>query len=74
MFYKLEEAIDNEKEEVYILDAYVKDIYLHMRLNTHKKDLGPTLDKLEEYFANLEDYEKCAKIVEYNELLNRGML
>jgi len=45
-----------------------------MRLNTHKKDLEPTLDKLEEYFAELEDYEKCAKILEYKELLRRGML
>ena len=45
-----------------------------MRLNTKKNDLGPTLDKLEEYFANLEDYEKCARILEYKELLKRGTL
>jgi hypothetical protein len=74
MFYKIEEAVDNQDEEVYILDAFVKDVYLHMRLNTHKKDLEPTLNKLEEYFAELEDYEKCAKILEYKELLRRGML
>ena len=74
MFYKIEEAVENQDEEVYILDAFVKDIYLHMKLNTHKKDLGPTLDKLEEYFADLEDYEKCAKIVEYKKLLSLGML
>ena len=74
MFYKIEECIENEGDEVYILDAFVKDIYLHMKLNTHKKDLGPTLDKLEEYFVELEDYEKCAKILEYKELLRRGTL
>ena len=45
-----------------------------IKLNTHKKDLEPTLNKLEEYFAELEDYEKCAKILEYKELLRRGML
>ena len=74
MFYKIEEAVENQDEEVYILDAFVKDIYLHMKLNTHKKDFGPTLDKLEEYFADLEEYEKCAKIVEYKKLLSLGML
>tara|TARA_R110001583_G_scaffold68750_1_gene195388 strand:- start:818 stop:1117 length:300 start_codon:yes stop_codon:yes gene_type:complete len=74
MFHKIEEAIENEDNEVYILDAFVKDIYLHMRLNTKKEDLGPTLEKLEEYFVKLEDYEKCAKILEYKELLKRGTL
>ena len=42
--------------------------------NTKKKDLGPTLNKMEEYFVKLEDYEKCAKILEYKELLKRGTL
>jgi|TARA_R110002020_G_scaffold42892_3_gene125153 hypothetical protein len=74
MFHKIEEAVENENDEVYILEAFVKDVYLHMKLNTKKKDLGPTLDKMEEYFANLEDYEKCAKILEYKELLKRGTL
>ena len=36
MFHKIEEAVDNEDKEVFILDAFVKDIYLHMRLNTKK--------------------------------------
>ena len=74
MFHKIEEAVENENDEVYILEAFVKDVYLHMKLNTKKKDLGPTLDKMEEYFANLEDYEKCTKILEYKELLKRGTL
>jgi hypothetical protein len=74
MFHKIEEAVENDDEDVYVLDAFVKDVYLHMRLNTKKKDLGPTLNKLEEYFAALEDYEKCAKILEYKELLKRGTL
>ena len=47
MFHKIEEAIDNDSEEVYILDAFVKDVYLHMRLNTKKEDLEPTLNKLD---------------------------
>ena len=70
----IEEAVEKQEEEVYILDAFVKDVYLHMRLNTKKEDLGPTLNKMEEYFAELEDYEKCAKILEYKELLKRGTL
>ena len=74
MYHKIEEAIEYKKDEVYILDVFVKDIYLHMKLNTHKEDLGPTLDKLEEYFSEHEDYEKCAKILEYKELLKRGNL
>ena len=74
MFHKIEEAVENDDEDVYILEAFVKDVYLHMRLNTKKKDLGPTLEKLEEYFAKLEDYEKCEKILEYKELLKRGTL
>ena len=45
-----------------------------MKLNTKKEDLRPTLEKLEEYFVKLEDYEKCAKILEYKELLKRGTL
>ena len=61
MFHKIEEGVENEDEEIFILDAFVKDIYLHMRLNTKKEDLGPTLDKLEEYFAEMEDYEKMCK-------------
>jgi|TARA_R110001592_G_scaffold250697_1_gene513303 hypothetical protein len=74
MFHKIEEAVENQEDEVYILDAFVKDVYLHMRLNTKKEDLGPTLNKMEEYFVKLEDYEKCAKILEYKELLKRGTL
>jgi|TARA_R110000744_G_scaffold376976_1_gene491624 hypothetical protein len=74
MFHKIEEAVENEDDEVYILDAFVKDVYLTMSLNTKKKDLGPTLNKMEEYFVKLEDYEKCAKILEYKELLKRGTL
>ena len=74
MFHKIEEAVENQEDEVYILDAFVKDVYLHMRLNKKKEDLGPTLNKLEEYFVILEDYEKCAKILEYKELLKRGTL
>ena len=45
-----------------------------MSLNTKKKDLGPVLNKMEEYFVKLEDYEKCTKILEYKELLKRGTL
>ena len=74
MFHKIEEAVENDDEHVYVLEAFVKDVYLHMKLNTKKKDLGPTLNKMEEYFAKLEDYEKCAKILEYKELLKRGTL
>lgn len=37
MFHKIEEAVENQEDEVYILDAFVKDVYLHMRLNTKKK-------------------------------------
>ena len=74
MFHKIEEAVENDDKVVYILDAFVKDVYLHMKLNTKKEDLGPTLNKLEEYFVQLEDYEKCAKILEYKELLKRGTL
>ncbi len=74
MFHKIEEAVENQEDEVYILDAFVKDVYLHMSLNTKKEDLGPTLNKMEEYFVKLEDYEKCAKILEYKELLKRGAL
>ena len=57
MFHKIEEAVENDDEDVYVLEAFVKDVYLHMKLNTKKKDLGPTLNKMEEYFAKLEDYE-----------------
>ena len=33
MFHKIEEAVENEDDEVYILDAFVKDVYLHMSLH-----------------------------------------
>ena len=39
-----------------------------------KEDLGPALNQMELYFAELEDYEKCLKILEYKELLKRGVL
>ena len=74
MFHKMEEAIDNRENEVYVLEAFVKDVYLHMKLVTKKKDLGPALNQMEQYFVELEDYEKCAKILEYKELLKRGVL
>tara|TARA_R110000803_G_C11931351_1_gene315489 strand:- start:318 stop:617 length:300 start_codon:yes stop_codon:yes gene_type:complete len=74
MFHKIEETIDNGENEVYVLETFVKDVYLHMKLLYKKEDLGPALNQMELYFAELEDYEKCLKILEYKELLKRGVL
>lgn len=74
MFHKIEEAIENNEDEVYVLEAFVKDVYLHMKLLYKKNDLEPALNQMEQYFVELEDYEKCAKIVEFRELLKRGLL
>ena len=74
MFHKIEEAIENNEDEVYVLEAFVKDVYLHMKLLYKKNDLGPALNQMEQYFVELEDYEKCAKILEFKELLKRGVL
>ena len=45
-----------------------------MKLLYKKNDLGPALNQMEQYFVELEDYEKCAKILEFKELLKRGVL
>ena len=69
MFHKLEEAINNNMKEITIIETFSKDVFLNLNLTCKREDFPNLFNKLEEHFKNIEDYEKCAKLVEYRELL-----
>ena len=71
IFYKLDEAIETE-EEVKVIEFYSKDVFISIHLTLDKDRLLPCLEKLEEYFVTVEEYEKCQKILEYKKLLKLG--
>jgi|8_EtaG_2_1085327.scaffolds.fasta_scaffold00591_3 hypothetical protein len=74
MFHKLEEAIQNEMDEILVIETFCKDVFLNLNITCKKKDFLRLFAKLEEHFKGTEDYEKCAKLLEYQELLKRGTL
>jgi len=74
MFHKLEEAIQNKMDEILVIETFCKDVYLNLNITCKKEDFTNLFQKLEEHFKSIEDYEKCAKLVEYQELLKRGAL
>ena len=71
IFYKLDEAFETE-EEVRVMEFYSKDVVISIQLTLNKDRLLPCLEKLEEYFVTVEEYEKCQKILEYKKLLKLG--
>ena len=71
IFYRIEEAFDTD-EEIEILECYSKDVFITIRISVNKKTLLPCLQKLEEYFVDTEEYEKCHKILEYKKLVKLG--
>ena len=74
MFHKVEEAINNNMKEITVIETFSKDVFLNLNLTCKREDFPNLFNKLEEHFKNIEDYEKCAKLVEYRELLKRGVL
>jgi|TARA_R100000664_G_C2746759_1_gene134392 hypothetical protein len=74
MFHKLEEAIQNEMDEILVIETFCKDVFLNLNITCKKSDFLRLFTKLEEHFKDTEDYEKCAKLLEYQELLKRGTL
>ena len=74
MFHKLEEAIQNNMDEVVVIETFCKDVFLNLNITCKKEDFYNIFEKLEDYFKNIEDYEKCVKLVEYQELYRRGTL
>ena len=54
------------------MEFYSKDVVISIQLTLNKDRLLPCLEKLEEYFVTVEEYEKCQKILEYKKLLKLG--
>lgn len=71
IFYRLEEVFHSE-EEVEVIEFYSKDVFVTINITLNKPKLKPCLEKLEEYFVSVEEYEKCQKILEYKKLLKMG--
>ncbi len=71
IFYRIEEVFQTE-EEIEVIEFYSKDVLVTIHITLTKLKLKPCLEKLEEYFVTVEEYEKCQKILEYKKLLKMG--
>ena len=71
IFYRIEEVFQTE-EEIEVIEFYSKDVLVTIHITLAKPKLKPCLEKLEEYFVTVEEYEKCQKILEYKKLLKMG--
>ena len=72
MYCRIEEMYSKNLDEITIIECFSKDVLVSINLILHKDTIGEALNRVEDYFSKIEEYEKCSKILEYKKYYELG--
>jgi len=72
MYYRIEEMYSKNLDEITIIECFSKDVLVSINLILYKDTIGEALNRVEDYFSKIEEYEKCSKILEYKKYYELG--